>query len=75
MFQAVAPADSNPALNSPEPIPQISRVALQRHEEAVLEIVRAGGVTALNPLATLLLAKLGVHDQVECFATRAPSHE
>ena len=41
MFQAVAPADSNPALNSPEPIPQISRAALQRFLGAWQSVLQA----------------------------------
>jgi diguanylate cyclase (GGDEF)-like protein/PAS domain S-box-containing protein len=77
MVQAVGPVDSNPAMSPQEPDLPLSRVALQRHEEAVLEIDRSGAVTALNPLATGLIAKLGVHDKerISQLALRAMSEE
>ena len=41
----------------------ISRAALQRHEEAVFEINRAGEINALNPLAAALKDRLAEVDQ------------
>jgi diguanylate cyclase (GGDEF)-like protein/PAS domain S-box-containing protein len=63
MVQAAGPVDSAAAQAANEHTPPISRAALQRHEEAVFEADREGALSALNPLATGLLAKLGPHDK------------
>lgn len=58
MVQAVSPVDAGSALTTPP----LSRAALQRHEEAVFEINTKGTITALNPLASDLQAKLSPYD-------------
>jgi len=58
MVDTGATADSDPASSVFTDATPLSRAALQRHEEAVFEIARAGAFTPLNALAQSLNQRL-----------------